>query len=359
MAWRAAAAVSIGLFVGAVPAYGFQLALCLAICVPLRLDAVVAYVAAHISNPFTVLLLLLLEVEVGSQLLYGRHAAVSIEALEQMERADLAELGVPLLVGIVAVGVGMALVGGAATWAVLHLRQRRRSDSELDRAITQTRAGYADAPASDRHYVAIKLRTDPVVRELAALPGHLGSVVDAGAGRGQLLLLRMTLGKTGDALGFDTDARKIDVARAAMSHLADGTASSRARFEVASMAEREWPPMDTVLFIDSLHYLPRPEQDQIVTRAAHALRPGGRMIVREVDLASGVRGRLAVLFEHVARLIGLNLSRGFAFRSAADVVELLRSAGLSCDLPGLARGRALGNVAIVGHKPAGVARRQA
>ena len=44
--------MGVGLFIGALPLYGLHFPLCAAVCLPLRLDLVAAYLAAQVSNPF-------------------------------------------------------------------------------------------------------------------------------------------------------------------------------------------------------------------------------------------------------------------------------------------------------------------
>ena len=48
------------------PLYGLHFPLCLAVCLPLQLDVVVAYLAANISNPLVAPFLVTAEVEIGS-----------------------------------------------------------------------------------------------------------------------------------------------------------------------------------------------------------------------------------------------------------------------------------------------------
>ena len=68
---RVGLSVGLGLFIGCLPLYGFHLPLCLVVCIPFGLDAVLAYVAANISNPLVAPFLVLSEVVIGSWLLHG------------------------------------------------------------------------------------------------------------------------------------------------------------------------------------------------------------------------------------------------------------------------------------------------
>src|SRR5258706_14982160 len=79
---RAALSVGVGLAIGLVPVYGAHWAIVLAACVPLKLDAPVAYLAANISNPLFAPFLLLAEVQVGSVLTTGALLPLTMDALE-------------------------------------------------------------------------------------------------------------------------------------------------------------------------------------------------------------------------------------------------------------------------------------
>src|SRR6478609_10900178 len=76
---RVAQAVALGLFIGCLPVYGLHFVLCLLICLPLGLDLVLAYLVANISNPLLAPFLITLEVEVGSLVSTGQHAAFTLQ----------------------------------------------------------------------------------------------------------------------------------------------------------------------------------------------------------------------------------------------------------------------------------------
>src|SRR5687767_7898236 len=65
---RTAWSVALGLFVGVQPTPGFHLPIILAVCLPLRLDAAVAYLAANISIPPIAPFLVFTAIQIGSRL---------------------------------------------------------------------------------------------------------------------------------------------------------------------------------------------------------------------------------------------------------------------------------------------------
>jgi len=119
---RAALSVGIGLVVGLVPAYGFHWAIVLAMCVPLRLDAPVAYLAANISNPLFAPFLFLAEVQIGSLVMTGATLPLTKEALQA--RGPGAFIGETIL-GIAILAPAAALVFGWLTYVLVAWRQKR------------------------------------------------------------------------------------------------------------------------------------------------------------------------------------------------------------------------------------------
>ncbi len=333
---RLSASVALGLFIGCLPLYGLHLPLCIAACLLLRLDSVVAYLAANISNPLIAPFLLTAEVELGSLLLTGQHAAFD---LERARRVGVSGFFAQAALGSVGVGGLLSILGGALVFA-LSSRRSRRKNPELDAAITRTVRRYAAQRIADRKYVAGKLRHDPVLSRIVELGLELGDTVDAGCGRGQLALCLHELGLTKSVIGFDLDERKVAVATAA--------AGSDARFSVADLSQGALPEADTLLLVDVLHYLPLAEQDALLARAARSLRPGGRLLVRDADKKPGASSFLTRALEHLAAASGWHRSRSrLCFRPMAEVVRELESIGLECQARAAAQGTPLDNVLIV------------
>ena len=341
---RIALAVALGLFIGCLPVYGLHIFLCAAVCLPLGLDLVLAYLVANISNPLIAPFLVTLEVEIGSLVTTGQHAAFGVERAKQTGIFGFVRQAA---VGSVFVGSALAALGAGIAFFVAKRRQEPANDdpeAELEAAIERTIARYADLSRGDRFQVIGKLRLDPLTKMLAALPRALGHVLDAGAGRGQFGLLLLELGAARSVSGFDADSRKVAAARVA--------AGASAAFEVRDLLDLPREPADTLLLLDVLHYLPIVEQDQLLAEAARRVAHG-RILVRELDAAPGARSWVTRSMERLAELSGWHRGRARRhYRPIAEIVTLLTALGFECSTQGASEGTPFGNVLVVAERSA-------
>lgn len=346
---RVALAVALGLFIGCLPVYGLHFVLCLAVCLPFGLDLVLAYLVANISNPLVAPFLITLEVEVGSLVSSGQHAAFTLERARQ---TGVLGFVFQAVVGSVIVGGVLGAIGSAIAYAIARKRRgtpalvrEDAQESEREAALQRTIERYRGAPVGDRIYVAMKLNTDPVTRLLTELPRNLGRVLDAAAGRGQFGLFLWELGRCSRLLGFDLDARKIAVAQRA--------AGEHAEFETLDLLALPDRPFDTVLLIDVLHYLPLTEQDELLCRAARSVQ-SGRIVIRELDAGNAARSAITRAFEWLAKISGYNRGRaGRHYRPARELVDQLTSRGFTCEVLGASEGTPFANVLIVAARNSG------
>jgi len=364
---RAAAAVAIGLFIGSQPIFGCHTPLVLTFCILLKLDAALAWVASNISNPFFAPFLVTAEVQLGGYLWTG--AAIPFDQNVARETgisgfAAYAFSGAPII------GLGLAALGAVTVYGIVATKQRlsgtkprlpyRLPDAAPAwwHATERLAARYAAATASTAaersrfHYVRVKLLMDPVSRMIAdafgTAPEVLGDVLDIGTGRGQLPLVLLELGRARTAHGFDWDDDKIAAAKLA----ANQSPALAASFETEDAVESALEPADTVLLIDVLHYLQKEEQDALLTRAARAVRPGGRVVIREADTKRGLRSWLTLAEELVFTAIRFNRGARVRFRSASDIVAQLTAEGLSCEVRPAWGKTPFANVLIIGTRAA-------
>ncbi|HEX3854191.1 MAG TPA: DUF2062 domain-containing protein, partial [Polyangiaceae bacterium] len=342
---RVALSVAIGLFIGCLPVYGAHFLLCSLICLPFGLDLLLCYLVANISNPLVAPFLITLEVELGSLVTTGKHAAFTLARARQTGFLGFIwQAGV----GSVFVGSGLAVLGAAVAYAVASKTEHRASadsdgeasdeETKLEAATLRTIERYRAAPVGDRMYVAAKLRSDPLTRLLATLPFDLGSVLDAGAGRGQFGLFLVELGRCRELSGFDGDERKVKVAQLA--------ASDSVHFEQRDLLALPEAEVDTVLLIDVLHYLPLLEQDDLLRACARVAR--AQIVIRELDAVAGARNFVTRAGEWLTKLTGYNRGRAARhYRPASAITEQLERLGFSCNVQSASKGTPFGNVLIV------------
>jgi uncharacterized protein (DUF2062 family) len=119
--WRAAASVAVGLAIGVTPLWGLHWAIVLVVCVPLRLDAAIAFLASNISLPFVAPFLTLTEIEIGSWARTGHGVALDAQEIRAHGvGAFAAELGI----GTAIFAPAIAAVGGAIAYAVVRLTRK-------------------------------------------------------------------------------------------------------------------------------------------------------------------------------------------------------------------------------------------
>jgi len=187
-----------------------------------------------------------------------------------------------------------------------------------------------------------KLRGDPVYRELLDRGiGAARTVVDLGCGRGLLLALIVAARRGADR----PELHGIEVAASAArtARLALGDAATIVE---ADLAKESLPPCDAVTLLDVAHYLTVPVQDELWTRVRAALRPGGRLFVRDADAAAGV-GFLAIrAAERFAAIRDGDGRRPFAYRTAAELRGRLEAAGFTVTAAPMRRGTPFANVLL-------------
>ena len=171
-------------------------------------------------------------------------------------------------------------------------------------------------------YVFWKLRMDPLFEALDQAAPRQGHILDVGCGYG-LVAQWLLLGAPQRTLhGLDHDATKIRVARAVAGEC------PRVSFQESELLAAAWPVCDAVLLCDVLHYFPRELKARILQRAFAALRPGGRLIVRDAMAKENPGHRAVARFEKWAVRLGQNRTRhGLHFEDEETHLALLREAG--------------------------------
>ena len=125
----------------------------------------------------------------------------------------------------------------------------------------------------------LRPRIMPVDQLIEAVP-HRARVLDIGCGAGLFLGLLAASGRTLDGVGFDTSANAIAIAKRMQTRL---PSEHRISFERLSVDD-PWPEgtFDAVSLIDVMHHIPPKAQIGVLEMAVTKLRPGGRLIYKDM-----------------------------------------------------------------------------
>ena len=173
-------------------------------------------------------------------------------------------------------------------------------------------------------FVFWKMHLDPLFKTLDSVVPRQGFILDLGCGYGVAThwLACFTEGRS--FLGLDYDEDKIRVAqRTAPGH-------PRVRFQAADILDVEYPQCDAILLLDVLHYWTAEKQQLILNKARKALRPGGRLVMRDGARAENDAHRRVHRWEVFATRIGHNKTvEGLHFQTLAEMEAMLRRAGFT------------------------------
>jgi predicted exporter/SAM-dependent methyltransferase len=171
-------------------------------------------------------------------------------------------------------------------------------------------------------FVYWKMRMDPMFAALDGVTPRRGLILDLGCGYGIESHWLAFGGGERTLLGVDYDADKIRVAQ--RSSLTQG----RVRFEHQDILTWDYPACDTILLLDVLHYWQPAKQQALLAKAHAALRPGGRLVLRDAARAATPQHRRVERWEHWMTRLGHNKTlEGIHFRSAEELVSALKQAG--------------------------------
>jgi len=355
---REAAALGLGVFIGCTPLYGFHLLLCLIVGKVAHLNRLKLYLAANISNPLFSPVLILSELQTGAWIRRRDLHDVSIETLRHVSPWTF---GGDLLVGSAVVGGVLGLAIAAATMAT---GGRRRSDP-LHRLWQRASDPYLPCGVTAWEFARGKLRGDPVYRALvepSALPSQ-ASIVDVGCGQGLALSALVEASRLHDegawpfaqppprllsATGIELRPRVAAVASTAL--------NGRATIVATDARTQPLPSCNAVLLLDVLHMLPADDQEQLLTRVADALEPGGVLLVREADASAGWTFTMVRIGNRLKALAVGRWRQTFHFRSQDEWAALLQRHGFDVSWRDARAGTPFANLLLSGTKGEGVSR---
>jgi uncharacterized protein (DUF2062 family)/SAM-dependent methyltransferase len=319
---RAGAAVFVGIFVGIVPIYGFQLLVAVGLAVFFKLNKPLTVASTFINNPLLQPLIVVSSVEIGYFLRGGSFRPFHLSALAG---PHVKEELLAWVMGSVVLGVLVGGVGGLIAAVVVQLRAP--ANPELRERVRFVNQMFAQCARADRGFVRWKLRLDRIFVLLAGLLAaeELGSgtVVDLGCGYGVALSFAAFGDNTRRLVGCDLDAHRIAVARQALGTL-------NADLSVGDVRALDLPSAGLILILDVLQYLTAEEQLALLQRCCSALAPRGMLIFRVHDQERGWLSSITMAFDRLLFVCGRAGVRPLML-SAAEYRGALEKAGMQVE----------------------------
>lgn len=171
-------------------------------------------------------------------------------------------------------------------------------------------------------YAWSKFRLDPAYIQVAGLIPPESLTLDLGSGLAMLPALLAELGEGRAAVALEWDAAKVEAARRVLAGIPG------IQIHQADVFEAAFPACDAVVAMDVLHYFPEGLQDALLRKAMGALRPGGRLILRETESRQGGSSFTRGL-EWLAIHCGWNRGPELHFRSRSQWTSALEALGLA------------------------------
>jgi len=106
--------MALGLFIGFTPTFGLHIPLALLLAFLLRQNKIAAMVGVWVTNPLTAPFIYGLEYQIGRMLL-GQPPLTSVPRISELSWSMGLQLGSPLLLGSLVLGLPLAMIGYALT----------------------------------------------------------------------------------------------------------------------------------------------------------------------------------------------------------------------------------------------------
>ena len=232
--------------------------------------------------------------------------------------------------------------------------------SASDALIEAAAALYRSSGKFALNFARGKLRHDPVF--LAVLENGLikngMTVLDLGCGQGLLFALLRTAEShwpkatpyprgswpndwPAPALRLDLHGIELRESEVVIARKALGSSASITSLD---LSHSEIPRADVVTLFDVLHYLDADAQVSLIKRIAHAISPGGLLLVRDADAAAGWPYRVTYFAERIAAICRGHFYQRFHFRSRAEWNALFSENGFAIETLPMREGTPFANV---------------
>lgn len=185
-------------------------------------------------------------------------------------------------------------------------------------------------------FARLKFSAAPFVKITPLIPEE-GDIIDLGCGYGILANMLGILSAKRRIMGVDLDAAKIKVADRGIGNVS---------FRRADIRKDIIPEVDCIVVVHVLHHLPSfKEQNEVLRACAVHLRPGGLLVITEVDDRPRWKYALSWIADHI-----LYPRDTITFRPQAGWVSLLETSGLIVRVISMHEGALFPHVTFVARK---------
>ena len=340
---RLALGVFVGAVVGCSPLFGLHLFVCMAVAYVLGLNQFVVYGAANISIPPLVPFIAFSSVQLGERLRHGRWMDLRLHDISWHTAPELAkQFFLDWLLGGLLVGASVGLVAAVVVYVIVH---RRRPVDAVGLLLRQAGRRYAGLPQRFAMYARLKYRMDPCYRAILPLVPPDSFTVDLGTGLGMLPVALALAAENRRALGVEWDVAKAEAGQTAAEGL------DAVEITTGDVREFAIPPCDVITLVDMLHYYDADTQRALLRRCRDALRPHGRMLVREGDGRRRGGARFTRFVESTVTRLGWNRGPAVRFRPIDELSDDLTALGFVVRVDEVAGKLHPGNVLLVAELP--------
>ncbi len=325
---RFALSAAVGLFVGAQPYYGAHIVLCTLICIPLRLNTLIAYLVAWYSIPPLMPFLLYLSLQIGHLVFADETSALSWDDLSS---ADLLNATSELVVGAAVLGLSMSLIFTPLIYTLARrFKKKSRQVHHLPMAFSyQVFELYRDLKQRERRAVLLELRVqrlgELLVRWFSERKKNREQVLVVNSGRGEACFFMARAQVEFDVVGLEASTALNSIVH-----------SAQECYQQVQSKE-PWPKHRPPKWLEFAQLQPQPGQwdaicimlrkdvdaqlqaDSFYAALAQQLRPGGEVLLM---------GPSGSLFHALRRRLAGYSDQHFS-RRVSRVTQVMTAEGLS------------------------------
>jgi cyclopropane fatty-acyl-phospholipid synthase-like methyltransferase len=185
-----------------------------------------------------------------------------------------------------------------------------------------------------RLHQVIRTLLVPFQRVIEHLPER-GTLLDLGCGHGLFLALAKKAKPNLELIGLDLSREKIAAAQKAF-HASSNTVPQLAVMDIAEFPERS---VDVITIIDVLYLVPLDQWNTILEKCFRCLKPGGKVLLKEMDRSVTWKFHVLYLEETLAvKVLGLTLGSQFTFPESQAIRLRLACAGFDVKEMAIHRG---------------------